>query len=183
MALFVAIGLVLPFLTGQIPQIGIMLSPLHYPVFLCAFICGKREGTVVGLVIPLLRGLLFGMPPLYPMGLAMAAELATYGFLASFIFEKSPWNCLIALYKALIIAIVGGRLVWGLAMLALLSPTGQPFTWTAFISGAIISTIPGTILQLVIIPALVLALGKTRLPLFKRATNKSEFDLKEHAST
>lgn len=167
MALFVAIGLVLPFLTGQIPQIGIMLSPLHYPVFLCAFICGRREGTVVGLVIPLLRGLLFGMPPLYPMGLAMAAELATYGFLAGFIFEKSPWNCLIALYKALIISIVGGRLVWGLAMLALLALTGQPFTWTAFVSGAIISTIPGTLLQLIVIPALVLALDKAKLPKFK----------------
>ncbi len=166
MALFIAIGLVLPFLTGQIPQIGIMLSPLHYPVFLCAFLCGKREGTVVGLIIPLLRGLLFGMPPLYPMGLAMAAELATYGFLAGFIFEKSPWNCLIALYKALIIAIIGGRLVWGLSMLVLLIPTSQAFTWTAFVSGAIVSTIPGTILQLVIIPALILALGKTRLPFF-----------------
>ena len=168
MALFVAIGLVLPFLTGQIPQIGIMLSPLHYPVFLCAFICGKREGTIVGLVIPLLRGLLFGMPPLYPMGLAMAAELAIYGFIAGFLFEKSPWNCLIALYKALITAIVGGRLVWGLAMWILLAPTGQPFTWKAFVSGAIISTIPGTILQLIIIPVLVLALGKTSLPFLIR---------------
>lgn len=167
MALFVAIGLVLPFLTGQIPQIGIMLSPLHYPVFLCAFICGKRKGALIGFILPLLRGLFFGMPPLYPMGLAMAVELATYGFLAGFIFEKSPWNCLIALYKALIVAIIGGRLVWGLAMLALLALTGQPFTWTAFVSGAIISTIPGTLLQLIVIPALVLALDKAKLPKFK----------------
>lgn len=162
-ALFIALGLILPFLTGQIPQIGIMLSPLHYPVFLCAFTGGKREATLVGFILPLLRALLLGMPPLYPMGLAMAAELATYGLGAGFIFEKSPGSPIKALYKALIGAIIGGRLVWSLAMLALLAPTSQPFTWAAFVSGAIISTIPGTLLQLLIIPALVLALNKAKL--------------------
>ena len=39
-AMFLAIGLVLPFFTGQIPQIGNMLLPMHIPVLLCGLICG-----------------------------------------------------------------------------------------------------------------------------------------------
>ena len=39
-AMFMAIGIVLPFFTGQIPQIGKMLLPMHIPVILCGLICG-----------------------------------------------------------------------------------------------------------------------------------------------
>ena len=35
-ALFLALGLVLPFLTAQIPQVGSMLLPMHLPVLLGA---------------------------------------------------------------------------------------------------------------------------------------------------
>ena len=37
-AMFMAIGLVLPFFTGQIPQIGSMPLPMHLPVLLCGLI-------------------------------------------------------------------------------------------------------------------------------------------------
>ena len=33
-ALFLALALVLPFLTGQIPEVGSMLCPMHIPVLL-----------------------------------------------------------------------------------------------------------------------------------------------------
>ena len=36
-ALFLAMALVLPFLTGQIPEIGSMLCPMHIPALLCPF--------------------------------------------------------------------------------------------------------------------------------------------------
>ncbi len=49
-ALCLALCLLLPFLTGQIPQIGEMLSPMHIPVLLCGFICGWPYALVVGLV-------------------------------------------------------------------------------------------------------------------------------------
>ena len=39
-ALFLALAMVLPFLTAQIPEIGSMLSPMHIPVLLCGFLCG-----------------------------------------------------------------------------------------------------------------------------------------------
>lgn len=37
---FLALGLLLPFLTGQIPEIGSMLCPMHIPVLICGFVCG-----------------------------------------------------------------------------------------------------------------------------------------------
>lgn len=43
-AMFLALGIILPFFTGQIPQIGNMLLPMHLPVFLCGLICGWPYG-------------------------------------------------------------------------------------------------------------------------------------------
>ena len=54
-AMFIAIGQVLPFFTGQIPQIGNMLLPMHIPVLLCGLICGWKYGALVGFTTPLLR--------------------------------------------------------------------------------------------------------------------------------
>ena len=78
-ALFLALCLVLPMLTGQIPRIGSMLLPMHIPVLLCGLVCGWQYGAAVGFVAPLLRSVLFGMPPMYPVAIAMAFELLTYG--------------------------------------------------------------------------------------------------------
>jgi len=74
-AMFMAIGIVLPFFTGQIPQIGKMLLPMHIPVILCGLICGWQYGLVVGFILPFLRYVMFGMPLLFPTGIAMAFEL------------------------------------------------------------------------------------------------------------
>ncbi|MBE6629112.1 MAG: ECF transporter S component, partial [Ruminococcaceae bacterium] len=68
-ALFLAMAYVLPFLTGQIPEIGAMLCPMHIPVLLCGFLCGWPWGLAVGFVAPLLRSLTLGMPPLFPTAL------------------------------------------------------------------------------------------------------------------
>ena len=54
-AMFLALAYVMPFLTGQIPEIGSMLCPMHIPVLLCGFICGWPWGLLVGLIAPLLR--------------------------------------------------------------------------------------------------------------------------------
>ena len=63
-AICLALCLVLPFLTGQIPQIGSALCPMHLPVLLAGFICGPWWAAAVGFVAPLLRHLIFGMPPI-----------------------------------------------------------------------------------------------------------------------
>jgi len=159
-AMLFALGLVLPFLTGQIPQVGSMLLPMHIPVFLCGLICGWKYGLLMGLLLPIVRSLLFGMPPMYPTALAMAFELAAYGSVAGAIYHKQGYYCLRSLLRAMLAAMVAGRLVWGLAMLALMGIKGGAFTFSAFMAGAVLNAIPGIILQLVLIPALMLALNK-----------------------
>ena len=160
-AMFLAIGLVLPFLTGQIQRIGNMLLPMHIPVLLCSFICGWKYGIAVGFILPLLRSMIFGMPPMYPKAVAMAFELAAYGFMAGHIYYRSKSKDWKALYSALIIAMVFGRIVWGLAQILLLGL--KKFTFYAFLTGAVLNAIPGIIIQLVLIPVVITILRKNNL--------------------
>lgn len=161
--MFLALGLVLPFLTGQLQQFGSMLLPMHLPVIICGLVCGWKFGLGVGFILPLLRSAVFSMPVFYPTALAMAFELAAYGFLAGFLFEKAKWKCIKSLYRCLIAAMMGGRIVWGIAMLILMGINGGAFTLTAFLTGAFLNAIPGIVLQLVAIPAIMLALKRTHL--------------------
>lgn len=168
-AMFLAIGLVLPFLTGQIKEIGNMLLPMHIPVYLCAFICSWKYGMVMGLVLPIMRSAIFHMPVMYPNAVAMAIELATYGLVAGYLYGKSKYKCIKALYKCMIPAMIIGRVVWGIAQVVLLGIGGKAYTMSAFISGAFLNAIPGIILQLILIPAIMVALGRAKyVPLIKR---------------
>ncbi len=169
-AMFMAVGLVLPFLTGQIKQIGSMLLPMHIPVFLCGLICGWQYGLIVGFILPILRSMLFGMPILFPTGIAMAFELATYGAVIGWLYSHSRWQCVIALYRCMIMAMLAGRLVWGVVQVVLLGINGNGFTWKMFITGALLNAIPGIILQLILIPAIMVALNRTGLVRFGRNT-------------
>lgn len=175
-AMFLAAGLVLPFVTGQIPQIGSMLLPMHLPVLLCGLVCGWKYGLVVGFILPLMRSVLFGMPPMFPTAVAMAFELASYGALAGFFYGRSKWKCVVALYRALLVAMIGGRLVWGGVMVVLTGMSGSGFTWAMFLSGAFLNAIPGIILQLIFIPAMMIALDRTGLVRFHRKEHHKAAD-------
>ena len=89
-AFFIGLSYVLPFLTGQIPQIGSMLCPMHIPVLLCGYICGWKYGIIVGLTSPLIRSLTLSMPPMFPTALCMSLELATYGLISGFLYNLLP---------------------------------------------------------------------------------------------
>lgn len=111
-AMCLALAIVLPFLTMQIPQIGQALSPMHIPALLCGFICGPFWGVAVGFVAPLLRHLMFGMPPLMT-AIAMAFELAAYGFFAGLFYKILPKK-IPYIYVSLVGAMIVGRIVWGI---------------------------------------------------------------------
>ena len=134
-ALFLALGFVLPFLTGQIPQVGSMLLPMHLPALVCGFVCGWPWGLAVGFVMPIARSFLFGMPPLVPTA-----------------------------YGALIGAMLAGRVAWGLAswaIYALLTPNS--FALATFWTGGFVNAWPGMVLQVVLVPLVVLSLERARL--------------------
>ena len=158
-ALFLAMALVLPFLTGQIPEIGSMLCPMHIPALLCGFFCGWPWGLMVGLIAPVLRSLIFGMPPMFPVAVCMSAELAAYGAVSGFLYSKMSRNKA-SVYISLLAAMVAGRLLWGIARFLCAGLDPSAFGIAAFWAGAITTALPGIILQIVLVPVLVMALEK-----------------------
>lgn len=166
-AMFIAIGLVLPFITGQLRQIGNMLLPMHIPVILCGFICGWQYGLAAGAVLPVLRSILFGMPVLYPNATAMAFELASYGFITGIIYSHSKKQGIFSIYKSLICAMLGGRIIWGIVEVLLLGIGDSGFTYHMFIAGAFLNSVPGIVLQLILIPAIMVALNRAKIIHFK----------------
>lgn len=166
-AICLALCLVLPFLTGQIQQIGNALCPMHIPVLLCGFLCGPVYAAAVGAIAPVLRFALFGMPPIFPIGAAMCFELAAYGAISGLLYRRLPRRHS-SIYVALIAAMLGGRVLWGIVRVIFSGVTGSAFTWTAFMSGAFLTAIPGIIVHIALIPVIVMALERA-LPWMKRA--------------
>jgi len=172
-ALYLAIAMVLPFVTGQIPEIGSMLCPMHIPVLLCGFICGWPWGLAVGFIAPLLRSVTFGMPAMFPSAVAMAFELAVYGAVSGLLYRRLP-RTKGNIYLALVIAMIAGRIVWGIVRVILAGLSGSSFTWALFLAGAVTNAIPGIIMQLVLIPVLVLVMDRAGLSLNQQQSGKGQ---------
>ena len=159
---FLALAYVLPFFTGQIPEIGSMLCPMHVPVLLCGFVCGAPYGLVVGFIAPLLRSLTLGMPPFFPKAVAMAFELAVYGLTSGLLYKLLPKKKSF-IYLSLLGSMVAGRIVWGIVMFGLLGFDTSAFGFSAFCASAFVNAIPGIVAQIILIPALIMILEKTKL--------------------
>lgn len=155
-ALCLAAGIVLPFVTGQIPFIGNLLLPMHIPVFVCAFCSSKRYSVAVGFILPLLRSALFSVPAFFPNAVAMAVELATYAFVASFIYERFDRRTVGAIYISMLPSMLIGRVAWGVARWLMLGFSSEPFTLPYFAAEAFINALPGIVLQLIVVPILVM---------------------------
>ena len=149
----------LPFLTGQIQQFGNMLCPMHIPVILCGFICGAPWGLLTGMLAPILRSMTLGMPVLFPNAICMAVELAVYGLVSGLLYKVLPKKKT-SVYLALITAMLAGRAAWGLAMFTVLGFNTTKFGFDAIIATTVTASIPGIILQLVLIPMIVFAVEK-----------------------
>lgn len=158
-AVFLALGLILPFFTGQIQEIGNKLLPMHIPVMLCGIVCGWQYGLLIGFITPLLRSFLFSMP-LFTNAIGMAFELAAYGAIIGVLYHKLTKTKL-RIYISLLTAMLAGRIVWGIASIIIHGIAQSTFTWQMFIGGALLNAIPGIVLQLVLIPILMLALKKS----------------------
>lgn len=161
-ALLLALALVLPFLTGQIPEVGNMLLPMHLPVLLAGFVVGGPSAMAVGAVAPLLRSIIWGMPPLFPKAIGMAFELAAYGLVSGTVYSMSRKDSK-SVFVALIAAMIAGRIVWGVVTFALYGIMGNTFTIAIFMAEAFFNAVPGIIVQLILIPVLVAALKKAKV--------------------
>lgn len=160
-ALFLALGLVLPLITGQIPQIGKMLLPMHIPVLLCGMVCGAPYGAACGLLGPMLSSVLTGMPTAALMP-AMMVECAAYGLTTGLMLRLVRTGKTYAdLYLSLVAAMLVGRLVSGVTK-ALFFMAGQ-YTMQAWIAASFVTALPGIVLQLAVVPSIVYYLMRAGL--------------------
>lgn len=162
-AFFTALGVLFPQLFHLFGAVnGRIFLPMHIPVLLCGFLCGKRYGALCGLIVPLISSAATGMPVLYPTGIAMMAELAVYGFVTGLLSER------LSVYPSLVGAMLAGRAVSGAANLVLLGMAGKAYTLEAFVSVSFLTAAPGIAIQLAAVPLLVAALKRAGLLDFLR---------------
>lgn len=157
-ALCIALGLILPQVFHLIGA-GPVFLPMHIPVLLCGMCFGWSFGLICGVVTPLLSSVVTGMPPLFPTGTAMVFELAAYGALSGLLYRKFRQN----IYLSLIAAMLGGRVVSGLASAIFYGVAGKAYGLQIFLTGAFVTGLPGIILQILIVPVLVIVLEKSRV--------------------
>lgn len=153
-----ALGILLPQVFHMFGgrEVGNLLLPMHIPVLLTGFIVGPIMGFYVGILTPILSHLITGMPPMSPVPILpmMIFELAAYGIASGFLYQKLKQNLFIALIGAMVI----GRLTYAIAMGIIVNLFGIQLPPGMNIVASMVSGIPGIILQLILIPAVVQSL-------------------------
>lgn len=157
-AMCIALGVVLPVAFHSIPNAGSVLLPMHIPVLLAGLLCGWPYGLACGLLAPILSSLTTGMPPMAYLP-SMLFELAAYGLMAGLLTNFIHTGKRIAdIYIQLVGAMLAGRIVYGV-LNALIFSAGK-YSFAIFLSGAFITALPGIVIQLALIPAIVAILEK-----------------------
>ena len=160
-ALFVALGIVLPFVFHSVPNAGRVFLPMHIPILMCGLVCGIPYGLICGIITPLLSCLLTGMPPVAMLP-SMLCELAAYGISSSlFMRYLSMKSAYAKLYVSLIGAMLFGRVLYGV-LNSLIFSAGN-YSLQLWLASAFVTAIPGIAIQVVLIPAVVFALQKANL--------------------
>lgn len=159
-AVCAALCVVLPLAFHAFPNAGSVFLPMHIPVLLCGLICGWPFGLICGLLGPLLSHLTQQMPPIAMLP-SMMVECAVYGMVTGLMMKYIHTKHAVAdLYISMIAAMAAGRTVAGLANSLIFSPGTAPFAW---VTTSLVSGIPGIVLQLLLMPAVVFALTKAHL--------------------
>lgn len=155
--LFLALGMIIPYIFHATGIPGTIFLPMHIPVLLCGLILGSKYGLIIGLLTPILNSIFTGMPPMYPVAISMALELGAYGFFSGLLYREKKQN----IYVALISSMLLGRVISGIANFLLLTAKGGSFVLAGFLTSSFVTAFWGIIIQLVLIPFLVKALEKT----------------------
>lgn len=150
--MFLALAVLIPMVFHLTGVAGAIFLPMHIPVILCGFICGKKYGLIIGAIAPLINTLILGMPILYPIGIAMVFELAAYGFFAGLIYEKTK-----RVFLPLLGAMILGRIVRIIATYLITVPFGASFIFKGLLVALFVTSLWGILIQLVVIPLVMTA--------------------------
>lgn len=161
-AVCVALCCVLPAAFHSV-GLGTAFSPIHIPVLLCGIVCGGMYGLICGILGPIFSSIITGMPGTAMLA-SMVPELMTYGLAAGIMMDKIRTGKLTSdLYISLGTAMLAGRIVGGIAKALFYMSSGEAFTLAVWISGYFVSTLPGIVCHLIVIPIVVVTLMKARL--------------------
>ena len=159
-AVCIALCVVLPIAFHSIPDAGSVFLPMHIPVLICGMICSWPQGLLCGLMGPLLSSVLTGMPPVAFLP-AMMVECGTYGMVSGLVLKYVRTQKTYAdLYIALIVAMIAGRVVSGIAKALIFTPG---LALSAWVTASFVTALPGIVIQLVFLPSVVLTLMKAKL--------------------
>ena len=159
-AMLIALCVVLPIAFHSIPDGGSIFLPMHIPVLLCGLICGWPYGLVCGLLGPAISSIATGMPPIAMLP-SMMVECAAYGAVTGLMMKFVRTKSATAdLYISMVTAMALGRVVAGLAKALIFAPGTPAFAW---VTTSLVTGIPGIVIQLIVMPAVVFALTKARL--------------------
>lgn len=149
-ALFIAIGVILPQLFHICgPNAGKMFLPMFIPIFLAALLLPLTYSIIISIVVPILSFVLMGMPTI-PMLYFMIVELIAYATVANLLSNR------INIYINIILSLAISRTVYILSILigANLLNMNLLFASKQAIIAGVITSMPGMILQIVLIPFL-----------------------------
>lgn len=159
-AVCAALCVVVPMAFHAIPNAGMVFLPMHIPVLLCGMLCGWPFGLTCGLLGPLLSSVITGMPPAATLP-AMMVECAVYGAVAGILMKHVRTGKLyLDLYIALIPAMIAGRVISGIAKALIFAPGTTLAAWA---TASFVTALPGILIQLLLIPALIFALERAKL--------------------
>lgn len=162
--LCIALGLIIPYITGHAAGIpGNVLLPMYLPVVLCGHLCGWRYGLLCGILTPALSSVLTGMPPLWPMLPIVMADLAVNGLISGLLYRKLK----LPVFVSLPAAMLAGRCAYGLMFVTLTAASSAPLKAPGAIT-AIITGLPGAALQLIIIPVILAAAGRSKTQVYEK---------------
>lgn len=159
-AMCVALCVVLPIAFHVIPNAGSVFLPMHIPVLLCGLVCGWQYGLMCGVMGPLVSSILTGMPAASILP-AMIVECGVYGCTAGLMMEYVRTGHLsLDLYICLPTAMVVGRILSGISKALIFAPGTSLTAWA---TASFITGLPGILVQLIFIPAIVGALSRCGL--------------------
>lgn len=157
-SVLLALGVILPMIIHMSGINGAIFLPMHIPVLISGLIIGSHLGFIVGIISPIINNLLTGMPPV-PVLWIMLVELSLYGLVSGYLYRKVKMTLMPSLIVSMIIGRIGGALTvlllgkgFGLAV--------KPIS--LYIKGITLTSIPGIIIQIILIPMIVNAYEKNK---------------------
>lgn len=157
--LFGALAIAFPIVFHMFgPALGPIFLPMYLPVLAAGLLISPGVAVWVGLLSPLLSFALTGMPPIAPVPTAimMSLELAALAGVAGLLYQKLKWN----IWLSIIGAMIASHLVFALELATIAPLLGFHPPFLAYLGAALLRGLPGTALQLTVVPAAVAAVKK-----------------------